>query len=73
MTPTTTVTEPMKVAVRCDKCRRIVAYKLSTTSGHLQVKCPKCGKELQIDLSLRRAKVPIFYRRVRYPISVSTQ
>lgn len=70
MTPTTITDEPMKVAVRCNNCCRVVAYKLSTTSGLLQLKCPKCGKEIQIDLSLRRAKVPIFYRKASCPISI---
>ena len=46
-----------KVAIRCRKCGRIVAYKLSDTAGLIQVKCPKCGTEQRIDLSLRR-KLP---------------
>ncbi len=73
MTPSTTAAESTKGAVRCSNCRRIVAYKLSTTSGRLQLKCPKCSREIQIDLSLRRAKAPIFYRRARYPISIPLQ
>lgn len=70
MTPTASNNETMKVAVRCDACKRVVAYKLSTTSGHLQLKCPKCGKEIKIDLSLRRSKVPIYFRTTTYPISL---
>lgn len=54
--------ESMKVAVRCKLCGRIVAYKLSQTSGRLQMKCPKCGTEIKVDLSLRRSKAPICYR-----------
>lgn len=54
--------EPMKVAVRCKLCGRIVAYKLGQTSGRLQMKCPKCGTEIKVDLSLRRSKAPIYYR-----------
>lgn len=56
--------EPIKIAVRCDKCCRVIAYKLSATSGYLQLKCPKCGSEVKVDLSLRRARGAIFYRRV---------
>ena len=47
----------VKVAVRCRKCGRIVAYKLGPTAGLIQVKCPKCGTEQQLDLSLRRGRV----------------
>ncbi len=70
MTPSTTVTESMKVAVRCNACKRIVAYKLYKGSGILQLKCPKCGCEIRIDLSLRRAKYPIFYRTATVPPSI---
>lgn len=71
MTPIISAAEPVKVAVRCNNCLRVVGYKLSATSGVFQLKCPKCGKELQIDLSLRRAKAPIFYRRTSIPVNFS--
>lgn len=70
MNPGNSDENTLKVAVRCDKCRRVVAYKLSTTSGHLQLKCPKCGNEMKIDLSLRRTKVPIFYRTAKNPATI---
>lgn len=70
MTPPIMTTEPTKVAVRCNDCKRIVAYKISKGGGRLQLKCPKCGCELEIDLSLRRAKYPIYYRTTNTPISV---
>lgn len=73
MTPIKSAPEPMKVAVRCNNCFRVVGYKLSATSGVFQLKCPKCGKELHIGLSLRRAKVPIFYRRSNIPITFSVR
>lgn len=60
--------EVMKVAVQCKACKRVIAYKLSTASGLLRIKCPKCGCEMNIDLSLRRTKVPIFCRRASNPI-----
>ena len=44
MTPVVPTPEPIKVAVRCDDCKRIVAYKIAKGSGRLQLKCPKCGK-----------------------------
>lgn len=70
MPPVQTGDEPMKVAIRCGECRRIVAYKLCKGSGRLQMKCPKCGSEIQIDLSLRRAKYPIYYRTATVPLSI---
>lgn len=70
MTPVVPTTESTKVAVRCDDCKRIVAYKLCKGSGRLQLKCPKCGCEIHIDLSLRRAKYPIYYRTATVPLSI---
>lgn len=70
MTPSVNTIEPAKVAVRCNDCKRIVAYKLSRGGGRLQIKCPKCGCEMEIDLSLRRAKYPIFYRKANAPLSI---
>ena len=46
MTPVVPTPEPIKVAVRCDDCKRIVAYKIAKGSGRLQLKCPKCGCEI---------------------------
>ena len=70
MTPVVPTPEPIKVAVRCDDCKRIVAYKIAKGSGRLQLKCPKCGCEVQIDLSLRRAKHPIYYRTATVPLAI---
>ena len=70
MTTPVTVTDPMKIAVRCDECKRVVAYKLCTGGGRLQLKCPKCGCEIVVDLSLRRAKYPIFNRVAKVPLSI---
>ena len=70
MTPTLNTMEYTKVAVRCNDCKRIVAYKLSKGGGRLQIKCPKCGCEMLVDLSLRRAKHPIFYRTASTPLAI---
>lgn len=51
-----------QIAVRCNQCMRIIAYKISAGTGRIQIKCPKCGKEMIVDLSLRRAKSRLFYR-----------
>lgn len=56
---------PIKVEIRCSSCKRIVAYKITTTSGFLQMKCPKCKQELNINLSLRRSKMPVSFRRTQ--------
>ena len=47
MTPVVPTPEPVKVAVRCNDCKRIVAYKIAKGSGRLQLKCPKCGGPLK--------------------------
>ena len=52
----------MQIAVRCTRCMRIIAYKIAAGTGRIQMKCPKCGKEMIIDLSLRRTKRSLFYR-----------
>ena len=70
MTPTLNTMESAKVAVRCNDCKRIVAYKLSKGGGRLQIKCPKCGCEMLVDLSLRRTKYPIFYRTASTPLTI---
>lgn len=56
-----------QVAVRCTQCKRVVGYKIATGTGRIQIKCPKCGKEMVIDLSLRRARRMSFYR-VSFPL-----
>lgn len=50
------------VAVRCNQCMRIIAYKIAAGTGRIQIKCPKCGKEMIVDLSLRKSKGRLFYR-----------
>lgn len=70
MIPAMPTTESIKVAVHCNNCKRIVAYKLCKGSGILQVKCPKCGCEIRIDLSLRRTNYPVFYRTATIPLSI---
>ena len=52
----------ISVAVRCNQCMRIIAYKIAAGTGRIQIKCPKCGKEMIVDLSLRRSKGRLFYR-----------
>ena len=51
-----------RVAVRCNQCMRIIGYKIAAGTGRIQIKCPKCGKEMIVDLSFRRAKGQLFYR-----------
>ena len=58
-----------RVAVRCQKCKKILAFKLGTASGYLQLKCPICREEIKVDLSLRRGR--IYNRRTSYPITIS--
>ena len=58
-----------KIAVRCEKCKKILAFKLGTARGFLQLKCPVCKTEIRVDLSLRRGK--IYNRRVSVPLTIS--
>ena len=58
-----------RAAVRCQKCSKILAFKLGTASGYLQLKCPTCKAEIKVDLSLRRGKV--YNRTANYPITIT--
>jgi len=58
-----------KAAVRCQKCNKILAFKIGTASGFLQLKCPACKTLLQVDLSLRRGK--IYNRRSNIPLTIT--
>ena len=63
---------PVKIAVRCKNCKKILAFKLSAATGCLQLKCPACKTEVRVDLSLRRAKAPIQNRRAADPIPIGS-
>jgi hypothetical protein len=58
-----------KAAVRCQKCNKILAFKLGTASGYLQLKCPMCKTEIKVDLSLRRGR--IYNRTTNYPLTIA--
>ena len=58
-----------KIAVRCEKCKKILAFKLGTASGFLQLKCPICKTEIKVDLSLRRGR--IYNRRASVPLTIT--
>ena len=58
-----------KAAVRCQKCNKILAFKIGTASGFLQLKCPACKTLFQVDLSLRRGKV--YNRRSNMPLTIT--
>lgn len=58
-----------KAAVRCQKCNKILAFKLGTASGFLQLKCPACKTLIQVDLSLRRGR--IYNRRSNIPLTIT--
>ena len=51
-----------QVAVRCNQCMRIIGYKIAAGNGRIQIKCPKCGKVMIIDLSLRSRNSYLYYR-----------
>ena len=58
-----------KAAVRCQKCDKILAFKIGTASGFLQLKCPVRKTEIKVDLSLRRGRV--FNRATEYPLTIA--
>ena len=49
-------TASAQAAVRCDQCMRIIAYRIVSGTGRIQIKCPKCGKEIIVDLSARKVR-----------------
>lgn len=58
-----------KVAVRCTSCQKILAFKMGSATGFLQLKCPVCKTEIKVDLSLRRGK--IYNRTATQPITIT--
>ena len=46
-----------KVIVRCKRCEWRIFDKVTMTTGNIEIKCPKCGYEKEIDLSLRRGNL----------------
>ena len=58
-----------RIAVRCENCKKILAFKLGTATGYLQLKCPVCKTEIKVDLSLRRGK--IYNRKSSIPLTIT--
>ena len=58
-----------KAAVRCRKCNKILAFKIGTASGFLQLKYPACKTLLQVELSMRRGRV--YNRRANIPLTIT--
>ena len=59
----------IRAAVRCQKCNKIVAFKIGAASGYIQLKCPACKTLLDVDLSLRRGRV--YNRTARMPLTIA--
>ena len=45
-----------RVVRRCPYCGRMLYEKLSKCDGEIQMKCPKCGKSVNMNLALRKAQ-----------------
>ena len=58
-----------RAAVRCQNCNKILAFKIGTASGFLQLKCPACKTLLQVDLSMRRGRV--YNRKAQLPLTIT--
>ena len=58
-----------KIAVRCTNWKKILAFKLGSASGFLQLKCPACKTQINVDLSLRRGK--IYNRKANIPLTIT--
>ena len=54
------------IIVRCPNCEWRILDKITPTSGNIKVKCPKCGKEVVLNLSLRKS---VHYRTAKLPIT----
>lgn len=52
----------IRISKRCPKCDWRILDKVTPTTGVIQVKCPRCRAEVELDLSLRKN---IKYRKVR--------
>ena len=58
-----------RIAIRCECCKKILAFKLGSASGFLQLKCPICKAEIKVDLSLRRGR--IYNRKTSIPLTIT--
>ena len=58
-----------RIAVRCTNCKKILAFKIGTASGFLQLRCPACRTLMDINLSMRRGK--IFNRKASIPLMIT--
>lgn len=47
----------IRIIKRCPVCNWRIMDKVTPTSGIIQMKCPKCKQEVQIDLSFRKSRV----------------
>lgn len=47
----------IRVIKRCPICNWRIMDKITPTSGIVQMKCPKCKQEVQIDLSFRKSRI----------------
>ena len=54
----------IRVSKRCPNCGWRVLDKVTATSGIIELKCPRCGKSVRIDLSLRRVFTQAYQTRV---------
>ena len=45
--------DEMRVAKRCPYCDRRLFDKISLTTGYVEIKCPKCGRVIRVDLAHR--------------------
>lgn len=64
--PTEKDSDP-RIAVRCDNCKKILAFKLGTASDFLQLKSPACKTLINVDLSLHRGR--IYNRKTHIPLT----
>ena len=45
----------IRIIKRCPKCNWRILDKVTPTTGVIQMKCPNCHREIQVDLTLRCA------------------
>lgn len=54
----------IRVSKRCPYCGWRVLDKVTATSGIIELKCPRCGRSVKIDLSFRMALTHAYQTRV---------
>lgn len=56
--------DEIRVSKQCPNCGWRILDKVTATTGIIELKCPRCGKVVMINLSFRRARTAHYQTRV---------